>query len=64
MAIDFAGLGLPAGSAFTVAATASSIEAEAANDEEDMALANVNRDPIALSLFSVIEESAGGEVTF
>lgn len=64
VAVDFAGLGLPAGAAFAIASSASGVEAEAAYDEEDVALADVDGDPFALSLFPVIEKSVGGEVTF
>ena len=63
MAINFAGLGFPTRTAFAVAASASGIEAETANDHEGVTVTNVDGDPVAFSLFAVIEKSVGSEMS-
>lgn len=62
VAIDLARLRLPAGAAFTVAPTPAGVEAETSQDQKDVTIADINRDPLSFSLFSVIEESIGGEL--
>ena len=62
VAIDLARLGFPARTAFTIATGSAGIKAEAANDHEDVALPDVDRDPVALSFFPVVEESTGNQL--
>ena len=61
-AIDLARLWLPARTAFAIPTTASRIEAETTNDHEGVSIADIDRDPTALSLFPVVEESVGSEL--
>ena len=60
--IDFAGLGFPARTTFAIATTTSGIEAKPSNDHEGMAVTNINRDPVALTFFPVVEESLRSQV--
>lgn len=62
VAIDLARLRLPARTAFAITSPASSIEAKTTNDHEGVSLAGIDSDPIALSLFPVVEESTGSEL--